>query len=315
MGDIEKRLPNLKKDVPLSGHTTFRIGGKAKYFIEVKSKEEIERVVAVARERGLSFLILGNGSNILVSDEGYDGIVIKMSGRKITLKEEIVSAESGVLLPFLSLFCAKSGLAGLEWASGIPGTVGGAIRGNAGAFDASMADIVAEVAALDARSGRTLVIKNKECGFGYRESLFKKNPELIIIKAKLKFTKENPEKVQAQAKRYLNYRKERHPGEPSAGCIFEALKLSEKEKAKISQGLPEIKKFSDAVPAAFLIEQCGLKGKRLGDAMVSELHANFVINLGKAKADDVKRLISLIKAKVKGEFGVSLKEEIEYISF
>ncbi len=315
MTNIEEKLPSLKKDVPLSRYTTFRIGGNAKYFIEAENGDEVEQAIAVARENDIPFLILGNGSNILVSDDGYDGLVIKMSGRKIASGGEIVIAESGVFLPALVLFCAKSGLAGLEWASGIPGTVGGAVRGNAGAFGGSMADSIAEVIVIDTRNGRKFTMRNEECEFGYRESLFKRYPELVIIEVKMKFSKDDPEEVQTKANQYLDYRKERHPREPSAGSVFKAPDLSDEKRAEMFERFPEIEKLGDIIPAAFLIDKCGLKGKRSGDAMVSELHANFLINVGEAKAEDVKRLISLIKEKVKEEFGVSLEEEIQYVGF
>ncbi len=315
MTDIEEKLPNLKKDVSLSRYTTFHIGGNAKYFIEAGSKEEVERAIIIAKDNDLPFLVLGNGSNILVSDDGYDGLVIKMSGRKIASGGEIVIAESGVLLPSLVLFCAKSGLAGLEWASGIPGTVGGAVRGNAGAFGESMADSIVEVIVIDAGTGKVSTMRNDECEFGYRESLFKRYPELVVVEAKMKFSKDDPEEVQAKANQYLDYRKERHPREPSAGSVFKAPELSDEKRAEMFERFPEIEKLGIIVPAAFLIDKCGLKGKRLGDAMVSDLHANFVINVGEAKAEDVKRLISLIKEKVKEEFGVSLEEEIQYVGF
>ena len=315
MTEMEKSLPNLKRDVPLSGQTTFRIGGNAKYFVEVGSKEEAERAIAAARENGIPFIILGNGSNILVSDRGYDGLVIKMSGRKIISGGDTVIAESGVLLPALVLFCARSGLAGLEWASGIPGTVGGAVRGNAGAFGGSMADAVVEVVAIDARTGESTVMKNSECDFNYRESLFKREPDLVIIETKMKLSKDDPEEVQARAKRYLDYRKERHPREPSAGSVFKAPELSGEKMTEMSERFPDIEKFDGAIPAALLIDKCGLKGAKSGGAMVSELHANFIINIGEATAEDVRSLIYLIKNKIKDEFGISLEEEIQYVGF
>ena len=303
----------IQKNVSLSRYTTFGIGGDAKYFIEIKNKKELEWAIGVSKEFNLPFLVLGKGSNILVSDEGYEGVVIKISSKDISLDGEIVVSDSGVFLPFLASFCLERELSGLEWATGIPGTVGGAIRGNAGAFGTSISDLVIAVDVMD-MNGRKRTISNNECEFGYRESIFKKNNE-IILEAKMKLKKGDYKKMKEKIDQYLNYRKEKHPQEPSAGSIFKSHSINNNERNLLVQKLPDIEKFGDLIPAAFLIEQCGLKGERLGDAMVSTLHANFIINVGKAKADDVKNLIVLIKEKVKKRFGISLEEEIQYIGF
>ncbi len=306
---------DIERDVSLSRHTTFRIGGNAKYFFEADNKEDVKRIVEAVRKDKIPFLVLGNGSNMLVSDDGFDGLVIKMSGRNIFLEEDIVIAEPGVLLLSLASFCLRNELSGLEWAAGIPGTTGGAVRGNAGAFGGSMADIVVSVEAFNITNGKIEILNNEDCKFDYRESVFKKNENLIILEIKLRFKKEYVSEIKERIDKYIRYRKERHPGEPSAGSVFKGHYMDKEERVRLTKKFPLIKEFEEIVPAAFLIDQCGLKGEMFGGAMISPLHPNFIINVGGAKASDVRELISLIKKNVTKKFEISLEEEIQYIGF
>jgi len=253
----------FRKNVPLKNYTTFKIGGPAKYFFEAKRKEELIEAIKLAKKLELPFFILGGGSNLLVSDKGFDGLVIKFGQP-------------------LSSYVSK----GLEWAVGIPGTVQGAVYSNAGAFKKSMKDVVKEVEVFDTKTEKIKNFKSKDCKFGYRDSIFKKNKNLIILSVKIKSKKSNRKKI----KQYLDYRKKTQPlNFPSAGSIF---------------------KNPRGFFAADLIERCGLRGKRIGKVKISEKHANFIVNLGNGKAKDVKKLIKIIKNKVKNKFGVTLKEEI-----
>jgi len=213
-------------------------------------------------------------------------------------------------------FSAHNGLTGLEWATGIPGTVGGAIYGNAGAFSHSISELVEEVKVLDLKSKRELIYKNKDCQFGYRESIFKKNRNLVIISANLKFKKAKKDYIKRLMQKYLNQKKKTQPLEfYSAGCIFKNFFIDNDFK-KI-KGIKEIEKFKKYgfIPSAYLIEKCGLKGKRIGEAMVSKKHSNFIVNLKNAKAKDVIALINLIKKEVMKKFNIKLEEEIEYLGF
>lgn len=283
---VEKELPEIKKNVLLKNYTTFKIGGPAKYFCQTKTKEELIKAIQWAKKEKLPFFILGGGSNLLVSDKGYRGVVIKIQNSKFKIqnsKKEIF-CEAGIPLAKLVPF-------GLEWAVGIPGTVGGAIYGNAGSFGKSMRDVVKEVEVFDTETEEIKIFKKKDCQFSYRDSLFKKNKHLIILSAKIKKRKSNPQKI----KKYLDYKKKTQPlNFPSAGSIF-----------KNPQG------FS----AGQLIEKCNLKGKRMGNVKISEKHANFIVNLGNGKAKDVKKLINLIKKQVRNQFGIILEEEIQYLGF
>ncbi len=293
----KKILPNLKENISLKNYTTFRIGGRARYFFVAKKKEDLIKAVIAAKKLKLPFFILGGGSNLLVSDKGYQGLVIKIQNSKFKIQNDNskfkIFSEAGVSLSKLVFESFKIGASGLEWAVGIPGTIGGAIYGNAGAFGKAMENIVEEVEVFDLKEKEIRVLKNKACQFDYRDSIFKRNKNLIILSVKLKKGKRS--EMERRIKDYLNYRKETQPlNSPSAGSIFK-----------------NPKNFF----AAELIEKCGLKGKRIGGAKISEKQANFIVNLGRAKAKDIKRLINLAKQKVKKKFGINLEEEIQYLGF
>jgi len=277
---IEKELSGIKKNVLLKNFTTFRIGGKTRYFFVAKTKEDLIKAIVAAKKVKLPFFILGGGSNVLVSDGGFKGLVIKYGQP-------------------LSSYISK----GLEWAAGIPGTIQGAIYGNAGAFGKSMKDVVREVEVFDVKTGKIKTLKNKDCRFSYRNSIFKKNKNLIILSVKIKTKKVNAGKI----KQYLDYKKQNHPWNyPSAGSVFKNpdVGLGDEDKSSSSTFAPS---------AARLIEACGLKGKRIGKAEISKKHANFIVNLGGAKEKDVVKLINLAKKSVKKKFKINLQEEIQFL--
>jgi len=308
---IRKELPGIKKGVSLKEYTTFKIGGPAQYFLEVKTKQGLIEAIKKARNCGVPFFILGGGSNILVSDEGYKGLIIRIKNQEsriknISQRSKIIEAEAGLLLSQLVNIAFKNGLTGLEWGAGIPGTVGGAIRGNAGAFGSSMADILKTVEVLDTEEMKVRNFKNKECKFGYRDSIFKSKKNLIILSAILQLKKGEKQEIGKKIQEYLEYRRRIQPlSFFSTGCIF---KNPAPEQSSV-RGKP-FRFF-----AGELIEKCGLKGKKIGRAQISERHANFIINAGGAKSRDVIELISLAKKKVKEKFGIELEEEIQYLGF
>jgi len=315
---FKKLLPGLKKNVSLKNYTTFKIGGPAKYFFETKNKKDLIKAILVAKSKKLPFFILGGGSNILVSDKGYKGLIIKIKNQKSKIKNtnqksKIIETESDALLSQIVALALKNSLTGLEWAIGIPGTVGGAIYGNAGAFKKSMKDITKTVTVLEIKNQKSNIknLRNKDCKFCYRNSIFKQKKNLIILSATLQLKKGNKLKIEKRIKEYLNYRKETQPlNFPSAGSVF-------KNPKNFSAGElgEEDKSSSLSFAAARLIEECGLKGKRIGNVKISEKHANFIVNLGGGKAKDVKKLINLAKKKVKEKFGITLEEEICYLGF
>jgi len=290
LANIKELLSEVEENISLAQFTTFRIGGNAKYFFIAKSKEDIIKAIKAVQQCDLPFFILANGSNVLFSDKGFDGLVIKLENTKCELNANIIYADAGVKLHTMVDIATEAELSGMEWANGIPGTIGGAVRGNAGAFNSSMSKIVKTIEVLDVLTSKIKNYEAKDCGFGYRDSIFKKNRNLIILSIEIQLQKENKDKIKEQIKKYRDYRKEQHPLElPSAGSIF-------KNPLKFSAGE--------------LIEKCGLKGRKIGKAQISEKHCNFILNLGGATAKDVLSLIKLAKEKVKENFGVELEEEI-----
>jgi len=297
--EIKKQFKSLKENVSLKDFTTFKIGGRAKYFLEVKNEKEFKKALLIANDFKIPFFILGGGSNILVSDKGFGGLVIRFKSDGIFLKKTSknifeIFCEAGVLLSKVVRFCLDRSLEGFEWAVGIPGTVGGALQGNAGAFGREIGDVVKSVKVFDVKSKKIKVFKKKECNFKYRESIFKKKRNLIILSAIFKLKKGNKKKLESHVKEYLLYRKKNQPSLPCAGSVF---------------------KNPKNVSAKELIEKCGLKGKRIGGAEISKKNPNFIVNVKKAQSEDVIKLIELIEKKVKEKFKIKLKREIQLIGF
>ena len=331
---MQKELPEIQKNITLKDYTSFKIGGKAKYFFAAETKEDIIKVIKVAKKLDLPFFILGGGSNLLVTDKGFDGLVIKIQNTKYPALEQAqygaskipcdrvslvrgrqdtkIYTEAGATLGNLVGASTKAGLTGLEWATGIPGTIGGAIRGNAGAFGKSIKEIVKEVEVFDVEDEKIKIFKNKDCKFKYRDSIFKQNPSLIILSAIIQLRKGNKKTLQEKIKNYLAHRRENQPlNFPSAGSVFKNYQGKIKNQ-KLLEKFPELKEFNkkQIIPAGWLIEKCGLKGKKINNVKISEKHCNFIVNLGKGKAKDVIALIELIKQKVKSKFKIILEEEI-----
>jgi len=297
---LQKELGNrILRDEPLARYTTFKIGGPAKYFYVAKNEKELVKAVLAARKFNTPYFILGGGGNILVSDNGFEGMVIKMQGVRCKVQGRRIVAEAGVLLKDLVKLSVENELTGLEWAAGIPGTAGGAILGNAGAFGGEISQVVESAKILDESTVKEL--NSKECQFEYRNSVFKRNPNLIILSVEFSLKKGDKEKSESLINDYISRRKSTQPLEyPSAGCTFRNPPHNSQDKSK---------------SAGALIEELGLKGKQIGGAKVSEKHANFIVNVGGAKAEDVIILISLIKQKIRGHFGIQMREEIRYVGF
>ncbi len=324
MQNVNNGIKNFQENVPLAPYTTFKIGGPAKYFIIAKSTEEVKSAMEAARQKNIPVFVLGNGSNVLISDEGFDGLVIKIQNSKLKIEndnEKIkIIAESGVLIGKLVNESVKNSLTGLEWMMGIPGTLGGAIVGNAGAFGHSISELVEKVEVLDQGDLSVKLLRNKDCQFGYRESIFKKNSKYIILSAELSLKEGNKAESERIIKEHIVQRQSRHPGGlPNAGSFFKNIPIKENEKAfdKILKEFPEAEKFKAAgmIPAAWLIEKRDLKGVKIGGAMVSDKHANFIVNFNKASARDVMMLSSIIKQKIRDSFEIQLQEEVRFVGF
>jgi len=284
----------IKNNVILAKHTTYKIGGPADYFISVKNFEELKLALKFADDNLLPIFILAGGSNVLFGDEGFRGLIIKIDNKKLSINGNKIMADAGVLMGDLVSQSIENSLVGLEWAGGLPGTVGGAIRGNAGCFGGEIKDIVEEVIAAT-NNGEIKLYKNKNCQFGYRDSIFKNNKE-IILSAVLKLKSGDREKLKMEVFDHIKYRKTKHRM-PSCGSVFKNHFL----------------KDGSVLSAGALIETCGLVGKTIGGAMITKEHANIIHNFNNAKAADVLDLIDLVKEKVKQKFDINLEEEVQLI--
>jgi len=308
-------LPGLKTNVSLAQHTTFRIGGPAKYFFAAKTTSDVIKAIRTAKKLKLPFFVLGQGSNLLVSDKGFNGLVVKIQNSKFKIQNSRLYAEAGISFSVLVYETGKRGLAGLEWAGGLPGTLGGAVRGNAGAFGGETKDAIASVKALD-KNCRVINLNRGQCRFSYRSSIFKKRG-WIILSVTMALQQGDKKKIQAIAREHMQQRRQRSPLEyPNAGSIFKNcdLRRAPKQTQKIFQEVIKTDPFP-VIPAAAIIAAAGLKELRMGQAQISEKHPNFIINLGVVGAKDVTRLISLVKKRVKEKFGITLQEEIQRVGF
>ncbi len=304
----------FQENVLLSQYSSYRIGGPAKYFQEIKTREELAAAVKEIKDLKVPFFILGGGTNLLFSDNGFAGAVLKISLTDLEEGENSeVSAGAGLLMSDFLNFTIQKSLSGLEWAGGLPGTVGGAVRGNAGAFAGETKDSVVSVESLRLADLEFRTRTNEECRFSYRSSIFKeKEGEEIIIGAEFSLKPGNSEEVKKAIFEKIQYRRDRQPLEyPNAGSVFKNVDLRMIPPQHLKKVENAVKKDPfPVVPTAFLLSECGLKGMRHGGAMVSPKHPNFIINYEGATAADVKALISLAKEKVFEKFGVSLNEEV-----
>lgn len=278
---------------PLSGHTTFRIGGPADYFVMPSDEKELAAVIELCRQEEIPWFVLGNGSNLLVGDRGYRGVVIQLYKNfdQVVIEGTTVKAQAGAMLIRVAREAGKAGLTGLEFASGIPGTIGGAMVMNAGAYGGEMKDVVSAVTVLTPE-GEVKTLTGEEMDFRYRTSVVE-SKKYIVLEAVMELKKGDPVQIQEQMQEFLARRKEKQPVEyPSAGSTF-----------KRPQGY-----F-----AGKLIMDAGLRGYRVGGAQISEKHCGFVINTGGATAAEVQQLIRDVSEKVKEQFGVELEPEIKRI--
>ena len=285
----------IKLNEPMKQHTSFKIGGPAEFYIEINSIEELKKILEFSKKENINLTIIGNGSNLLVLDEGIKGIVIRLNFKELQINEiedkiEVI-VESGIQLGYLAQLLLKKEISGFEELSGIPGTIGGAIVMNAGAHGKEMKDIVSEVIAID-YDGNIHKFTNKESEFAYRNSKFS-NGEYIILQTKLILEKGNATNIKEKMNEYKEYRKEKQPIEyPSAGSTF--------------------KRGTDFVTAK-LIDEAGLKGYTIGGAKISEKHAGFIINVDNATSKDILDLIKYVQNEVYKKFQKKLELEIKIL--
>ena len=284
----------VKIDEPMKKHTSFKIGGNADIFVIAKNINEIQYILKFSKENNIPLTILGNVSNVLVSDKGIRGIVLQIGLKEIKVEKQenaLVEVEAGVMLGALAQILLKQSISGFEFAAGIPGSIGGAIRMNAGAYGGEMKDIAKNVTVLNEK-GETNILTNEECEFSYRHSRFTNSKE-IVTKVTLELPYGNEDEIKAKMDEYAQSRKEKQPlNLPSAGSTF--------------------KRGSDFITAK-LIDECGLKGYTSGDAQVSTLHAGFIVNIGNATAQDVLNVVDHVKQVVLEKTGKQIELEIELL--
>lgn len=311
----------IQQNQPLKSFSHYQIGGAARWFIEATSLDQLKFDLGKWRSMHLELpvVVLGSTTNVLIDDAGYPGLVIKNS----LFGEEIISSKPNTLIRFASgglvstavNSTAKRGLAGLEWAGGLPGTIGGAVFGNAGAFGGEIKDSIVEVESIDLTDLSQISRNRPQCRFGYRDSIFKNSPSEFIISATLKFKSGEPVVLKKTLQSRVDYRQEHQPLEyPSLGSTFKNVPL-EMAPAETIAACKEVIKTdpSPVIPVAHLINEAGLSGKQIGGAMISPKHPNFIVNLGHSKSSDVLQLIELVKKQVSNQFGVDLQLEVLYL--
>jgi UDP-N-acetylmuramate dehydrogenase len=306
-------IPNLTvfTDAPLSRYTRFGIGGPADLYAETDSNEAFIAALSVARASGMEVVVIGGGTNLIVSDTGFRGVVLRYSGDRLLESNGRVQAGAGAVLQDLVDFAISRGLGGLETLAGIPGSVGAAVYGNAGAYGHSLSERVARVHFHDGESPR--VFDNEECEFRYRESIFKRHKEWIIFSTELRLAAGDAKALRETADSILKVRNEKFPVTMKcAGSIFKNL-IAKDLPEEVAAHVPASAIREGKVPAAWFLEQVGAKGMVRGDIHVATYHANLIYNAGAGTADDLCAVIRDLKARVSDRFGIELEEEVQYV--
>lgn len=299
----------VQENVALAPLTTFKIGGRARCFTEVQSDDEIKEAILWARSKGVPLVVLAGGSNVLVSDAGLDALVVRIISRSNAFSGTNLIADAGCNLLELIKKSSMLGLGGWESLAGIPGTLGGAVRGNAGAFGTEIKDVLNSVTALDATSFEIREFANSECDFSYRHSYFKEHPEWIILRAVLALRRVEAGASISLIDNTIIEREHRHlQNVQAAGSYFTNPVAPELVQA-IFEREKDTKSREGRVPAGWLIEKAGMKGAKVGGAIASEQHPNYLVNTGNATSEDVLQLAQNIKAAVQSRFSIELHEE------
>jgi UDP-N-acetylmuramate dehydrogenase len=316
--ETQKRLaaiPNLQvlQGVPLTRYTRFGIGGPADLFAETDNVEAFVAAIQAARESAIPFLLLGGGTNLIVSDDGYRGLVLRFSAKELWAEGSTVFAEAGAELEALVDFTIERGLKGIETLKRIPGSVGAAVYGNAGAYGHSISERVRSVRFFDGHGVR--IFGNAGCEFAYRESVFKRRKDWVIFSTELSLEPADPAELKRTASEIQAIRDEKFPVMMKcAGSIFKNLLLAELPSAVAAQVAPRVVR-EGKVAAAYFLEQVGAKGMARGDMRVADYHANLIYNAGGGTARELRDLIAELKSRVRARFGLELEEEVQYAGF
>lgn len=308
---------HIQENTPLSALTTFKIGGVARYFTIVASDDEVAEALKYTKDHRLRVFVLGGGSNILFSDTGFDGLVIKLENKSIVQDGTRITAGSGATLADVISFAGDAGLAGMELMAGIPGTIGGAVRGNAGAFGVEIGSLVVSVTFLDMKTLEIRTVSKEECQFSYRQSLFKKNMNFLVLSVDLALQAGgNKIDIKRIAEETIAKREAKHPQHLAcAGSFFMNPIVTDKKVLDEFFRDTGVEARMNVLPAGWIIDHVGLRGKKIGGAQVSEIHPNYIINTGTATAEDILILSSVVKQRVRTQFGIQLKEEVQMVGF
>lgn len=295
MREIQEKFPGILQDEPLRKYCTFLIGGLADYFYKAKTTKDLSEILQFAHKKGINYFIMGGGSNILFDDQGFRGLVIKNEASKISIKGTNVTADSGTIIAKLLMKTLENRLSGLEKWVGLPGTVGGAVRGNAGCNGLETSEILKSATLFDPKTGEVKEVKNSYFNYAYRYSKLKETNEVVLDATfKLKKATISTEEQKRIMAEISQFRLTAQPFGLSSGSFF---------KNPIGNK-----------PAGFLIDQAGIKGKTIGKAQISEKHGNFFLNLGGATASDIIELAKFAKAAVRSQFGIELEEEVQILN-
>jgi UDP-N-acetylmuramate dehydrogenase len=301
------------RDVPLSSYTRFGIGGPADLFAETAVPESFMRAWRIARDSGLETVVIGGGTNLIVSDAGFRGVVLKLSNSDIRAGGLTVHVDGGASLQALVDFTVDAGLKGLETMTGIPGLAGAAIYGNAGAYGHSIMERISHVRFFDGTAMREF--NNAQCEFRYRESIFKRHKDWIIVSAELDMERGEAAVLRETADKILEIRNRKYPPTMKcAGSIFKNFLLADLP-ARVVEEIPPKVIIEGKVPSAWFLEQVGAKGMRAGDIHVADYHANLIYNAGCGTARDLAGVIRELKRRIEGRWGIPLEEEVQYVGF
>lgn len=308
-----KNFGHIRTNQSVAQYTTFQIGGVAQFFIEVTETQKLIDLLNFLNSEGINFFILGGGSNTLWRDEPYEGVVINVKCQMINVKDRIIEAEAGVVFGALVMKAIKHKLAGLEWAMGLPGTVGGAVRGNAGCTWRGLSggetkDVLKKIEIW--KDKEVITLTPQECQFGYRESVFKHISNMVVLRAWFQLYPGNPKESMRIVQEIVKLRNAHYPRTPSGGSFFKNVPTKQWKNAET---LPEEFVKIGKIPAGWLIDKAGLKGTKIGGCMVSQEHGNFIINYQKGTQEDIRKLVEKVKEVVYNTFRIELEPEVNIV--
>lgn len=313
--NVVTKTVEIKECVSLKELTTFDIGGQARYYCCVSSSTDVLEAINFAKQNEIDFFVLGGGSNVVFADDGFDGLVIHICIDTYEVSEKVVRVGAGMLLIDFLRRSAACDLGGLSGMAGIPGSVGGAVRGNAGAFGQEIKDVFCSARALHTITGEVCDFNLEQCTFAYRNSFFKKNSEYVILEVDLKLVSGSKDHIIREIEKTISLREAKHIQDiRSAGSFFMNPVVSEDLQDKFFQDKGMVSR-DGRVPAGWLLDLTGLSHKRIGDIQAGEMHANYFINVGDGNAEQVMQLSSLAKTRVRDKYGVRLCEEVQLVGF